>query len=495
MNSFTKFFALLFCISTVSYSATYYVAVSGNNSNNGLSTLNAFATLQYASGKVAAGDSVIVLPGKYKGFYHTTSGNAANPIVFLAQPGVLINSANGTTNDGINLEGAAYVIIEGFKVYGVPRAGIRSVLNDHVIIRKNVCDSNRYWGILTGFSDDILIEGNECSRSVIEHGIYFSNSADRPVIRNNISWGNNANGIHMNGDVSLGGDGIISNALVENNTIYENGKNGGSGINCDGVQNSRFQNNLLYNNHASGVSLYQIDGGAPSKNNVVVNNTIVQAADGRWAINISDGSTGNTIFNNILYHSHSFRGSISIDAASLTGFTSNFNVTTDKLSNDGGNTNMSLVSWRTNTGQDLNSLIASPAQLFVNAAAYNYHLSATSPALNKGSASLASNNAPVNDIEGNARPQSSIYDIGAYEYKTPTGISEYDGSANSFSLFSELSDEHIVFLYDMLGRNIFSGTKAHALQLMQGRSTEVFICRFFSEKTGSDICDNISMLH
>ena len=43
----------------------------------------------------------------------------------------------------------------------------------------------------------------------------------------------------MNGDVSQGGDGIISGALVEENIIYDNGVGGGSGINCDGVQNSR----------------------------------------------------------------------------------------------------------------------------------------------------------------------------------------------------------------------------------------------------------------
>ena len=41
-----------------------------------------------------------------------------------------------------------------------------------------------------------------------------------------------------------GADGIISGALVENNVIYNNGLGGGSGINCDGVQNSVIRNNL-----------------------------------------------------------------------------------------------------------------------------------------------------------------------------------------------------------------------------------------------------------
>lgn len=483
MNCFSKFILLLCLIPAFSFSATYYVSTSGNNSNTGLSALTAFSTLQFASNKVLPGDSVIVIAGTYKGFHHTTSGNALNPIIFSAQPGVLINSSNGTTNDGINLEGASYVIIEGFKVYGVPRAGIRAVLNNHVVIRKNKCDSNRYWGILTGFSDDILIEENECSRSVIEHGIYFSNSADRPVIRKNISRANNANGIHMNGDVSLGGDGIISNALVENNIIYGNGKSGGSGINCDGVQSSRIQNNLLYDNHASGVSLYKIDGGDGSKNNVVVNNTIVQASDGRWAINISDGSTGNTIYNNILYHSHAFRGSISIDAASLTGFTSDNNITTNKFSTDGGGTNMTLALWRTNTSQDQNSLIAAPAQLFINVSTSDYHLSSTSPAIDKGTTSLASQNAPIMDIEGLARPQNNLFDIGAYEFNSPTGVAAVTSEISFSSSFLSIPDESIVVLYDIQGRVVEHGSKTNATQYIETHSRELFIYRSYSEVT------------
>ena len=292
--------AFIFCaLSTFqSIAVTYYVSTLGDNSNNGVTQATAFLTLQYASDQVAAGDSVIALQGTYAGFTVTTSGTAIDRIIFSALPGVLINSPNAT-NDGINLEGANYITVEGFSVFGVPRAGLRAVLNTDVIFRNNSADSCGKWGILTGFSENILIEGNECSRSVVEHGIYFSNSADNPVISNNHCWGNNANGIHMNGDVSLQpGDGIISNALVENNIIHDNGNAGGSGINCDGVQQSVIRNNLLYDNHASGISLYRIDGGGGSMNNLVVNNTILQPTVTRWALNISDGSTGNTVFNN-----------------------------------------------------------------------------------------------------------------------------------------------------------------------------------------------------
>src|SRR5262249_52149473 len=155
------------------------------------------------------------------------------------------------------------------------------------------------------FAEGALIENNVTSRSLKEHGIYFANSADLPIIRGNTVWGNRVCGIHMNGDRTQGGTGIIKGALVENNVIYDNGQKGGAGINADGVQDSRFQNNLLYNNHSSGISLYRVDGGGPSKNNVVVNNTILVAADGRWAINIKIGSTGNTVYNNILWNAHS----------------------------------------------------------------------------------------------------------------------------------------------------------------------------------------------
>lgn len=395
--------------------ATLFVSSAGSDANVGSSEAP-WATLQKAANSVQAGDTVIVRAGNYVGFDLRRDGTAAARIVFQAEPGVAITQRNAMTPDGINLEGADFVTIDGFTVNGMPRTGIRSVLNRQVIIRNNHLDMNGKWGILTGFSDDLLIENNVASRSQVEHGIYVSNSGDRPVIRGNRIWGNFANGIHMNGDIEMGGDGIISGAVVENNIIHGNGTGGGSGINGDGLQQSVIRNNLLYDNHASGISLYRINGGAGSTGNVVVNNTVVQASNGRWALNIQNGSTGNTVRNNILYNAHSFRGSIDISADSLPGFTSDYNVVISRFTTSGGSSVQTLGQWQAATGQDTHSLISTPSQLFVNAAGGDFHLSATSPAIDAGTSA----GAPAVDFEGTARPSGNGIDIGADERGSST---------------------------------------------------------------------------
>jgi hypothetical protein len=90
------------------------------------------------------------------------------------------------------------------------------------------------------------------------------------------------------------------------------------------------------------ISLYQIDGGAPARNNLVAHNTIVQAADGRWAINIQDASTGNRVVNNILLTLHTFRGAIAVSTDSLPGFVSDSNTVTARFTLDGGDSVLGL---------------------------------------------------------------------------------------------------------------------------------------------------------
>jgi hypothetical protein len=169
--------------------------------------------------------------------------------------------------------------------------------------------------------------------------------------------------------------------------------------------------------------LYQIDGAQPSKNNVIVNNTVDEASDGRWAINIQDGSTGNTLLNNILMNEHAFRGALDISSDSLTGLTSDYNAVISRFTTDGGDTVKTLAQWQAATGQDAHSLVSSAAALFVNAANGNYRLLPTAPAVNKGT----SLDAPSIDLEQKPRPIGSAIDIGAYEFGIrPAG--DYNGN-------------------------------------------------------------------
>jgi parallel beta-helix repeat protein len=424
---------LIISLNFSAYSTNYYVSETGNNSNNGLTPQTAFATLQFAADLVSAGDSVLVLQGNYVGFDIRTEGTQNLPIVFKAiESIVVIDERNSVTPDGINIENTYWVVIDGFEVKDQPRAGIRAAVSDFITIKNNYCHNNYRWGIFTGFTDDLTLENNTCSYSEDEHGIYVSNSSDRPIIRSNHSFNNNGCGIHMNGDISMGGDGIISNAIVEGNIIHDNGYGGGSAINMDGVQDSEIFNNLIYNNHATGIAMYQIDGGDASKNNKVYNNTVIQPSDGRWCLISVNGSTGNTLYNNILINHHSFRGSIAIDPASSTGFVSDFNILVNRLSDDDGNSNMTLTQWQS-MGYDTHSMIADPEnQIFVDHTNGNFHLLQNAQAVDAGTNLVL----PIvfEDLDNISRPQGSEFDIGCYEYTGTTEVVE-ENIPQTFQLF------------------------------------------------------------
>jgi parallel beta-helix repeat protein len=380
-----------------------------------------------AANRVAAGDIVYVKAGMYRGFHLTTSGRQNSRIIFASHPSaekgsVIINQPNPwNKQDGINLDRASYITLSGFTVIGQPRAGIWSERNEFVEIRNNVIDGNKTWGILTGFSSDLLIENNQASRSMDQHGIYVSNSADRPVIRGNSVFENNASGIQLNADLSMGGDGIISNALIENNIIRANGAGGGASINLDGAQDSDVRNNLIDNARATGIALFRQNGATGSLNNRIINNTIVvdnsiSNSGGRWGVSISGGSTGNILRNNIIFSTHPIRGAIELTTDSRDGFLSDHNAIGNRFSLDGGQTAIGFASWKKATGQDSHSVILVDRddldRLFVNRANGDYHLISTSIAIDHGTAS----GAPVTDCEGQVRPAGEGYDIGSYEF-------------------------------------------------------------------------------
>ena len=145
------------------HAADYYVKNGGNDAADGLSPATAWATLPRRR-QVAPGDTVHVADGNYQGFDLTRSGTAgdrrsrSSPTGSAAQ----ITADNGATPDGINVEDAAYVVIDGFIVEQPharrhPRRRLATTSRSATARAGN----NGRWGIFTGFVDDLTIENNE----------------------------------------------------------------------------------------------------------------------------------------------------------------------------------------------------------------------------------------------------------------------------------------------------------------------------------------------
>jgi hypothetical protein len=205
------------------------------------------------------------------------------------------------------------------------------------------------------------------------------------------------------------GDGISSHCTVSHNVLYENGSAGGAAINLASVRDSLIANNLIYSNHAGGIAAWDDDAGIEwgSKNNQYYNNTIHMPSDGRWAVNLKNGSTGSKVVNNILIHENAARGGLEIDASSLTGFSSDTNILT-RISVD--ETTITLSTWQSTYSQDAHSFSQTAGQTFVSPGS-DYHLLGTSLAIDGGTTLPEI----TDDLDGNARSQGGGYDIGAYE--------------------------------------------------------------------------------
>ena len=407
--------------------STFYVATTGNNNNNG-SSGSPWLTIQNAADNVQAGDTVIVRAGNYAGFIlgwdAPTAGTAASPITFEADPAaapgaVVINARNVHTPSGIDLEpGCDYITIMGFTIIGgggiatYPNRGYGiKVTGNYDRVLNNTITNLDYAvaGIHDNGGNNVLIQGNTITgmhnhgNANLGHGIYVAD-ADGVVIRGNTIHDNDYIGIHINGDPNL-----VSNALIENNRIYNNGQNG---INCDGLMSSTVRNNLIYGYENYGIALYYIDSSGPSQNNVIVNNTVVATSafsSPGAAVRILDAGTGNTLRNNILLGGGGITCRISDD--SMSGLVSDYNVAGNLFQSEDTGATQTLVQWRTQTGQDAHSLVAAASALFANSAGDDYHLKVGSAAVDAG----AANNAPTTDFDGKHRPQGSGYDIGAYE--------------------------------------------------------------------------------
>jgi formylglycine-generating enzyme len=408
----------------------YYVDMNGNDSNDG-SIHKPWRSLHYAVSRVKAGDTVLINPGKHietKQISIKTSGEKEKRITFSGNGNrVVIDLTGLSSKNGFEVYFASYITIENLTVHASRHKNSRGIRLTHStgsIIKNNTVYGAGHANIFCSLSDYTSFEGNEAYGGAI--GIYVSDSSDYVTVKGNALHDNTGIGLHMNGDRHSGGDGTISYAIVENNTIYNNGA---TGINLDGVTESVFRNNLLYGNKKRGIAFFRQNGAVPSNDNLTIHNTIVMPAGAYYAIGLNYGAYRNTFYNNIILTEGK------VPCFSTTGKIADLEVVSDyNLFPKGGRIwemddgayrfgkwqkkvselahRVSNFATGQSSGNDLHSAQATIGETFANYKNGDFQLGATSPAIDKGIAKHSLGK----DLIGNIRPNGCCPDMGAYEY-------------------------------------------------------------------------------
>ena len=94
--------------------SNYFVAMTGSDSNNGLSLDTPFQTIQHAADVAVAGDTVFIRGGTYRETVHpVNSGTAGAPITFMPY-----NNEQVTVSGADLLSGVQWSLDQGSKAKG-----------------------------------------------------------------------------------------------------------------------------------------------------------------------------------------------------------------------------------------------------------------------------------------------------------------------------------------------------------------------------------------
>jgi hypothetical protein len=256
--------------------------------------------------------------------------------------------------------------------------------------------------------------------------VYLSQSGDRLTVRNCTLFGNQRAGLQINAVEGTSGgsnpstDSISEECLVENNTIHGNGAAGGSAIQLMSVRRSVIQNNLVYGNLAGGMSLWDDGAGANygCKQNKLLHNTVTfQTGRGRYGVQVSAGSTGNELLNNILVCG----SGPALEADEPVRSDYNF------LSAPSAVNNGTLAAWQRSTGNDLHSQEGNPGLTG------DYHPASGSRVIDGALQVIPT------DKDGALRPQGPNPDVGCYEAGSSGGggTPPPPGPSGSFVLYGD----------------------------------------------------------
>ncbi len=341
-----------------------YVATTGSDSNPGTQA-RPVKTIARADALARPGYTIHVAPGIYKvaapstgsvGIRTVKSGTATARIKFVSDVKWGAKIVFSGTGMAWNSKGA-YVDIDGFDISGTGRIGILAEGGKENITRN--------------FIHDLTVTG----------------------------------GCNGGGGAAIDAWGPGGGAVIDSNVVRNIGLKWVAAQTCNTVQGIYVtnQNNRISNNVISGVAAVGINSWHGATASTIVNNTIFNSKMGIVIGHGDSGATSAGTSNNYVANNLVYRNAYGITEMGKVG--TNNRYPNNLVFNTGR-------SWLVK-GAVTGTVAAEPQ--FVNYQATgtgDYRLKATSPAINKGTATQA----PKADIAGVARPRGGDIDIGAYEF-------------------------------------------------------------------------------
>lgn len=441
---------ILFIIITINFSVSansYYISSTATGSGNG-SQSNPF-TITQANNIAAAGDIFYIMPGNYdftSNFNFSRGGTVSKPVVYTAFD--MNDKPNFYANHNLTVDafviGGNCIEINGINFYGQPLA-TRSVIqvNGNYVTLKNGSSTYRAGGSST---DNDNIRADNIKHFLLQNWKVVAsawNAINFQITQSgglrNLTFDNveitgltHHNAFNIFPNTTSSNPFHIDSVTIKNCWIHDN-YSGASALLSRYMRMFSIYNNIIEGDlaFASGgtTPADTFDVSYPDRKSIIANNTFIGTGD-KQAIN-NWVANGIIVKNNIFYGTFASKVYLRYTLNYQTNWTQgvipgppilNQDINNNlyfETSADGGSwiwngaTLTSFLSWKSSSGQDINSIIGLDPK-FLDENINDYRLQAGSPAIDVGvDLSTYIGN---EDRAGNSRV--GKWDIGAYEYNS-----------------------------------------------------------------------------